>query len=146
MSNWIPDKRERKLAGSFDSLPGMSRYIRMYFGQTRLARGTSVIVLSADGPVLLANRYNFTGRVNIAGKMRRTAGGIPNHAVVTLYGPEAVHYRIDLVDYANPEAPSWTEHSTSGAMADIVALSYPFRTSPLTQHECIGRGHSRVGC
>ncbi|MDE0152965.1 MAG: hypothetical protein OXN23_03740 [Gammaproteobacteria bacterium] len=106
----------------FDGLSGVSRYIRMYFGQTPLASGTCFFVMSADGPVLVTNRHNFTGRDNITGKLLHKGCGIPNHAVVTLHGPEEVHYHIDLVDHTNPEMPSWTEHPTLGAKADIVAL------------------------
>ncbi len=48
--------------------------------------------------------------------------GTPNHAVVTLYGPGEVHYHIDLGDHEKPDTPSWIEHPTLGAKADIVAL------------------------
>ena len=113
---------ERKFGGYFDNLSGVSRYIRMYFGQTVLASGTCFFVLSADGPVLVTNRHNFTGRDNITGKTLHKAGGIPDHAVVNLHGPGEVHYHIDLVDHENPEMPSWVEHPTLGAKADIVAL------------------------
>lgn len=94
----------------------------MYFGQTLLASGTCFFVMSTDGPVLVTNRHNFTGRDNITDKPLHKKCGIPDHAVVTLHGPEEVHYHIDLVDHTNPEAPSWIEHPTLGASADIVAL------------------------
>ena len=116
------DKAKPELKGYFDNLSGVSRYIRMYFGQTPLASGTCFFVMAADGPVLVTNRHNFTGRDNITGKTLHKAGGIPDHAVVTLHGPGEVHYHIDLVDHENPEAPSWVEHPTLGAKADIVAL------------------------
>ena len=41
---------------------------------------------------------------------------------MTLHGPGEVHYHIDLVDHENSKAPSWIEHPTLGAKADIVAL------------------------
>ena len=78
--------------------------------------------MSTDGPVLVTNRHNFTGRNNITGEPLHKQGGIPDHAVVTLHGPAEVHYHIDLVDHANPEVPAWTEHPTLGSKADIVAL------------------------
>lgn len=118
----MQDKGEHDLAGFFDGLSGVSRYIRMYFGQTPLASGTCFFVMSADGPVLVTNRHNFTGRDNITGKPLHKECGVPDHAVVTLHGLEEVHYHIDLVDHASPEAPSWTEHPTLGSKADIVAL------------------------
>ena len=113
---------ERELTGFFDSLSAVSRYIRMYFGETLLASGTCFFVMSAAGPVLVTNRHNFTGRDNITGKILHKKCSVPDHAVVTLDGPEEVHYHIDLVDHANPEVPSWIEHPTLGAKADIVAL------------------------
>ena len=78
--------------------------------------------MSADGPVLVTNRHNFTGRNNFTGEPLQKECGIPDHAVVTMHGPGEVHYHIDLVDHANPETPAWTEHPTFGAKADIVAL------------------------
>ncbi|MYC60387.1 MAG: trypsin-like peptidase domain-containing protein [Gammaproteobacteria bacterium] len=116
------NKGEHKVRGFFDTLSGVSRYIRMYFGETFLASGTCFFVMTTDGPVLVTNRHNFTGRDNITGRPLRKDCGIPDHAVVTLHGPGEVHYHIDLVDRENPEAPSWVEHPTLGAEADIVAL------------------------
>ena len=118
----MDDNGAPKLKGYFDSLSGVSRYIRMYFGQTPLASGTCFFVMTPDGPVLVTNRHNFTGRDNVTGKNLHKAGGIPDHAVVTMHRPDEVHYHIDLVDHDNPEAPSWVEHPTLGAEADIVAL------------------------
>jgi hypothetical protein len=118
-TNLMHDKGEHDLAGFFDGLSGVSRYIRMYFGPTPLASGTCFFVMSADGPVLVRNRHNFTGRDNITGKPLHKECGVPDHAVVTLQGPEEVHYHIDLVDYASPEAPSWTEAPTLEVKADL---------------------------
>ena len=114
------DKLE--VAGYYDSVSAISRHIRMYFGETLLGHGTCFFVMSADGPVLVTNRHNFTGRNNITGQPLRNDCAIPDHAVVTMHGPHEVHYHVDLVDHANSEAPSWTEHPTLGAKADIVAL------------------------
>ena len=113
---------ELQVAGYYGSLSSVSRYIRMYYGQTPLAHGTCFFVMSADGPVLVTNRHNFTGRNNITGELLHKEGAIPDHAVVTMHGPHEVHYHIDLVDHADPEAPAWIEHPTLGARADIVAL------------------------
>ena len=95
----------------------------MYYGETQtpLAHGTCFFVMSEDGPVV-TNRHNFTGRNNLTGEPLHRDCGIPDHAVVTSYGPAEVHYHIDLVDHADPDAPSWTEHPTLGAKADVVAL------------------------
>ena len=116
------DQDESQVASYFDGLSAVSRYIRMYYGKTLLASGTCFFVMSADGPVLITNRHNFTGCHNITGKPLHETLAIPDHAVVTMHGPHEVHYHIDLVDHENPEAPAWTEHPTYGAKADIVAL------------------------
>ncbi|MDE2684516.1 MAG: serine protease [Chloroflexota bacterium] len=110
------------VAGYYHPLSAVSRHIRMYFGDTLLGHGTCFFVMSKDGPMLVTNRHNFTGRNNITGRPLRDDCAIPDHAVVTLHGPGEIHYHIDLIDHANPEVPSWTEHPTLGAMADIVAL------------------------
>lgn len=118
------DKQKDKLpiGGYYDSLSAVSRYIRMYYGENLLAHGTCFFVMSADGPVLVTNRHNFTGCNNITNEPMHTKKGVPDHAVVTMHGPDEVHYHIDLVSHANPEAPAWTEHPTLGVKADIVAL------------------------
>ena len=113
---------EQKATRYFDGLSAVSRYIRMYFGETLLASGTCFFVMTADGPVLVTNRHNFTGRDNVTGKALHKHAGTPNHAVVTLHGPEEVHYHIDLLDHEVPETPSWVEHPRLGARADVVAL------------------------
>jgi len=114
---------KHKMAKQFNSLSGISRYIRMYYvdntEETLLASGTCFFVMSPEGPVLVTNRHNFTGRHNITGKALHRDCGIPNCAVVTLHGPDEVHYHIDLGD---PDAPAWVEHPTLGGEADIVAL------------------------
>ena len=100
------NQHEREASKFFDGLSGVARYIRMYFGETQqlLGSGTCFFVMSADGPVLVTNRHNFTGRNNLTGEVIHKQGGIPDHAVVTLHGPDEVHYHIDLVDHANPES------------------------------------------
>ncbi len=113
---------ELQIAGYYDSLSAVSRFIRMYHGQTLLGSGTCFFVMSQDGPVLVTNRHNFTGRDNFTGEVLHRQGGIPDHAVVTMHGPGEVHYHIDLTDHTNPEAPAWTEHPTLEVRADIVAL------------------------
>ena len=78
---------EFKAAGYYDSLSAVSRHVRMYYGQTPLAHGTCFFVMSVDGPVLVTNRHNFTGRNNITGEPLHKECGIPDHAVVTMHGP-----------------------------------------------------------
>lgn len=139
-TDWMPDNGEPKLAGFFDSLSSVSRYIRMYFGQTPLASGTCFFVMSTDGPVLVTNRHNFTGRDNITGKTLHKECSIPDHAVVTLHCPGEVHYHIDLVDHTNPEAPSWVEHPTLGGKADIVALPVKERANIIGETNSVSLG------
>lgn len=133
----MDNQNEPQVAGFFDGLSGIARYVKMYFGRTPLASGTCFFVMSADGPVLVTNRHNFTGRNNITGKPLHKDGGIPDHAVVTLHGAGEVHYHIDLVDHANPEAPAWTEHPTLGTKADIVALPVKEMTSIIGEENSV---------
>ena len=137
----MTDQDEPKLAGYFDPLSGVARYIRMYFGETQLASGTCFFVMSADGPVLVTNRHNFTGRNNITGELLHKKGGIPDHAVVTLQGPGEVHYHIDLVDHTDQEAPAWTEHPTLGAKADIVTLPVKEMTNIIGESNSVSLGN-----
>ena len=65
-----------QLKGYFDQLSVTSNYIRMYFGSTPLAHGTCFFVMTADGPVLVTNRHNFTGRNNITGEPLHRECGI----------------------------------------------------------------------
>ena len=113
---------ELKVAGYYDSLSAVSRHMRLYYGETQLGSGTCFFIMSEEGPVLVTNRHNFTGRNNITNKPLHRQGGIPDHAVVTMHGPGEVHYHVDLIDHKNPDAPAWTEHPTLGAKADIVAV------------------------
>ena len=126
------DQDEPKVAGYFDPLSGIARYIRMYYGETPLASGTCFFVMSADGPVLVTNRHNFTGRDNITGELLHKMGGIPDNAVVTLHGPGEVHYHIDLVNHTDQQGPAWTEHPTLGAKADIVSAASCIQPIDLT--------------
>lgn len=118
------DRKEDTVVGGFHGLSIIACYMRMYFGETQtpLAHGTCFFVMSEDGPVLITNRHNFTGRNNITGELLHKECSIPDHAVVTVYGPEEVHYHIDLVDHTDPNAPAWTEHPTLGPKADVVAM------------------------
>lgn len=118
----MSEGNEENSIGRFDRLSAVSRYIRMYFGDTLLSSGTCFFVMTTEGPVLLTNRHNFTGRDNITERPLHKECGIPNHAVVTLHGPGEVHYHIDLMDQKDPAVPAWIEHPTLGARADIVAL------------------------
>ena len=132
---------ELKFGGYYDGLSAVSRYIRMYYGQTPLAHGTCFLVMSADGPVLVTNRHNFTGRNNITGEPLHRECAIPDHAVITMHGPHEVHYHIDLFDHANPETPAWTEHPMLGARADIVALPVKEMTNIVGEINSVSLGN-----
>lgn len=129
--------------GFYHGLSNTSCYIRMYYGATgtSLAHGTCFFVMSEDGPVLVTNRHNFTGRNNITGRPLHRESVLPDHAVVTLYGPDEVHYHIDLVDHTDPEAPSWIEHPTLGAEADVVALPVGEMTNIIGDNNSVSLGN-----
>lgn len=112
-------------------------YIRMYFDDNQLSHGTCFFVMSSDGPVLVTNRHNFTGRNNVTGKPLHSQCGTPNNAVVSFQSvSDEFVYHIDLVDHENPDNPAWIEHPTLGSKADIVALPTKELDSAVNE-ECI---------
>ena len=127
------------MKGYFDGLSVRCNYIRMYVGETLLAHATCFFVTTAEGPVLVTNRHNFTGRNNITDKPLHKECGIPNHAVVTLHTgrPGEEHYHIDLVDHEDPDAPAWIEHPTLGSAADVVALPVKELGSIVNDHTSV---------
>lgn len=137
----MPEDNEAKIVSTFDRLSIVSHYIRMYFDMTLLAHGSCFFVMSDDGPVLITNRHNFTGRNNIDNTPIREDCGIPNHAVVTLHGPPERHYYIDLVDHSDPDKHAWVEHPTLGAKADIVALPVKDLTNDIRKIHSIAHSH-----
>ena len=114
---------DKNFGGYFDGLSIVPHHISMYFNKTPISQGTCFFVMSSDGPVLVTNRHNFTGRNNVTNKPLHSKCSIPNNAVVSLQtGSGEIFYHIDLVDHENPNKPSWIEHPTLGSKADIVAL------------------------
>jgi len=104
-----------------------SLLIQMQFNGQPLSTGTGFVIQAANGPYLVTNRHNVTGRHQDTGALLSNTGGIPNEIVV-------IHNRNDHLGQWVPrveslfagDTPRWREHPVLGARADFVAL-------PLTQ-------------
>jgi len=101
-----------------------SLYISMFFNSQVLATGTSFAVNTADGPYLVTNRHNVTGRNPQTGEPLSKTCGIPNRL-------EVVHNRKGrlgewVVKNESLEradgTPRWIEHPRLGEKVDFVAL------------------------
>jgi hypothetical protein len=100
-----------------------SLLIRLRYGDEYIGLGTSFIVNSQKGPLLITNRHNLAGR-DASGKSVSTSGKIPDTV-------EIFHHRKGDLGKWIPrhqplrgagDAPLWTEHPKLGAQADVVAL------------------------
>jgi Trypsin-like peptidase domain len=95
----------------------------MRFNGQPLSTGTAFLVESANGPHLITNRHNVTGRNQETGAPLSKTGGTPNELVV-------VHNRLNQLgqwvikveSLFEDDQPRWREHPTLGAKADFVAL------------------------
>ncbi|CAG2083306.1 trypsin-like peptidase domain-containing protein [Xanthomonas euroxanthea] len=104
-----------------------SLLIQMQFNGQPLSTGTAFVVQAANGPYLVTNRHNVTGRHQDTGAPLSNSGGIPNEIAVVhnrnghlgQWVPRLEHLYAD-------DTPKWREHPVLGAKADFVAL-------PLTQ-------------
>lgn len=106
-----------------------SLLIHMEYDGQVLASGTGFVVVGENGPVLVTNRHNVTGRNQESGVPLSATGGVPNiisitHSRLNRPGEWVVRKEALYID----DKPAWTEHPTLKEKADIVAL-------PLTQLE-----------
>ncbi len=101
----------------------MSLLLEMRFNGQGLATGTGFVVTTKNGPALLTNRHNVTGRHQETNQPLSSTGGIPNEIVIVQnrlnqFGSWVLKTE-QLYDGANPR---WREHPILGARADFVAL------------------------
>jgi hypothetical protein len=109
-----------------------SLLLQMRFNGQLLSTGTGFVSPSANGPLLITNRHNVTGRRQDNGKPISPTGGIPNEVVVYHNAKGRLGTWQKKIEplYLDPENEEkrWVEHPVLGATADFVAL-------PLTQLE-----------
>jgi len=109
-----------------------SLYIEMYFGETLLSSGTSILAANnrESHCALITNRHNVTGRNQETGKCISPHAAAPDNIVIHFHknienledlGKEWVKIKLPL--FRNDGAPYWIEHPRLGACADIVALN-----------------------
>ena len=95
----------------------------MQFNGQALSTGTGFVVRSQNGPLLITNRHNVTGRHQETNEPLSPTGGIPNELVI-------IHNQHDNLGHWIPKTerlldgddPLWHEHPDLGARADFVAL------------------------
>ena len=123
------------LVQSFQSL-----FIEMRMNGHKLSTGTAFVVDAPQGPVLITNRHNVTGRNNSTNELLSEHGHIPDEIVImhNMEGKLGVWIPKNepiLNDYN----PLWIEHPTLGARADFVAIKltnldgvelYPYNLLP----------------
>lgn len=102
-----------------------SLFIEMQFDGQKLSTGTAFVVYSpTQGPHLITNRHNVTGRNQNTGKPISEHGGLPNHMVITHNKKGHIGKWIECVEplYDEDVLPRWVEHPVLGPKADFVAL------------------------
>lgn len=101
-----------------------SLYVEMGINGTKLSSGTAFVVDTAEGPHLITNRHNVTGRDQNTGQPLSPTAGLPNQIIIwhnAASGLGAWQSSIELL--LKPDgSPRWIEHPTLGAKADFVAL------------------------
>jgi hypothetical protein len=111
------------------SLPSVqSLFIEMRFSGEKLATGTGFVCDSPQGPVLVTNRHNLSGRNCETGKPISPTGGIPNEVLILHNQKGKLGSWIQVTEalVRNDGCPLWSEHPRLKNKADFVAL-------PLTQ-------------
>ncbi|WP_430464612.1 trypsin-like peptidase domain-containing protein [Tabrizicola sp.] len=107
-----------------------SLLLEMRYNGQPLSTGTGFVSPSANGPLLITNRHNVTGRRQDNGKPISATGGVPNEVVVHQNCKARLGSWQKKIEplYLDPEDEErrWVEHPVLGSKADFVAL-------PLTQ-------------
>lgn len=100
-----------------------SLLIQMKFDGQVLSTGTGFLVQSENGPLLLTNRHNVTGRDQETGNPLSPTGGIPNEVVILHNRQDSLGQWISKTErLLDGEDPLWHEHRELGPRADFVAL------------------------
>lgn len=112
---------------SFQSL-----LVQMKFNGKSLATGTAFVVNTQNGPWLVTNRHNVTGRSQDDNNPLSSTGGIPNEITIVHNRKDKLGHWVQRVEHLyDGENHRWREHPQLGANADFVAL-------PLTQLDDVG--------
>lgn len=101
-----------------------SLFIEMRFNDQLLATGTAFVVNGKNGPLLITNRHNVTGRNPYTGDPLSSTAGVPNQIMVIHNRKGRLGEWVTRVEpiLDSEENPLWIEHPTLGENADFVAL------------------------
>lgn len=110
------------------SLPSaQSLLLQLRFGTTVLGTGTGFVVQAGNGPVLMTNRHNVTGRRQDNNQPLSPTGGVPDEIQIVHNEKGKAGFWLGRIEpLYSASVPRWIEHPKLGAGADFVAL-------PLTQ-------------
>ena len=105
-----------------------SLLIQMRFNGQALSTGTAFVAEHQNGPLLITNRHNVTGRRQDNNQPLSPTGGIPNEVEILHNQAGQLGNWVPRIEplLDNAGNPLWHEHPTLNAQADFVAL-------PLTQ-------------
>lgn len=107
------------------ALPSVqSLIIEMTFSGQALSTGTAFVVNGSNGPLLLTNRHNVTGRHQETGQPLSSTGGIPNEIAIIHNRKNQLGQWVVRVEKILDEndQPLWHEHPMFGSQADFVAI------------------------
>lgn len=107
------------------ALPSVqSLLIQMRFSGQPLSTGTAFVVNGKNGPILITNRHNVTGRRQDNDQPLSSTGGIPNEVQVIHNSNGQLGSWVGVVEpiLDTNDNPLWIEHPAHGRNADFVAL------------------------
>jgi hypothetical protein len=95
----------------------------MRFNGQPLASGTGFVVETKNGPALITNRHNATGRHQDSGECLSITGGLPNEIVIQHNSWRGLGQWEEVIEplYDN-DKPRWIEHPFLKEKADFVLL------------------------
>ncbi len=100
-----------------------SLLIEMRFSGTPLATGTAFVINSSQGPVLITNRHNVTGRHQDTNQPLSSTGGVPDEIVIVHNRQNRLGEWVSRLEPLYMAAhPLWVEHPILKEKADFVAL------------------------
>ena len=113
-----------------------SLLIQMRVNGQVLSTGTAFVAEHPNGPLLITNRHNVTGRRQDNNNPLSSTGGIPNEVEILHNKAGQLGYWVSRIEplLNNAGNPIWHEHPVLNRQVDFVAL-------PLTQLNEIGRAH-----
>lgn len=122
----------------------------MYFEGQLLSTGTAVLsaIDKSSRCAVITNRHNLTGRHQETNKCLSKTLGTPDNIVIYFHRSESnigEWLTVKLPLYRDDGTPSWIEHPTLGASADVVALNVKWGSDVLCLPYYIDLDTDRIG-